>query len=299
MKRNSDISINEKSLIAAKLSDLAQLYKVRLGSLVVFSSIIGYLLVAPTFKWMALFMLAIGGFLVTGASNAFNQIFERDIDALMARTQNRPLPAGRMSVVEASLWGGLAALVGLIILTLYFNPTTGLLAAVSLITYAFIYTPMKRVHPIAVFIGAIPGALPPAIGAIAYSGYISDVAVYLFILQFIWQFPHFWAIAWYAYDDYKKAGIMLLPSKGGKNYASAMNIFIYTLTLIPFSILLYSLGYFDLVALIVLLIAAVIFVLPAIQLLKNIDDKNARKVMFASFLYLPMVLIALLIDKMI
>jgi protoheme IX farnesyltransferase len=189
--------------------------------------------------------------------------------------------------------------VGLIILTVFFNVATGLLSAISLIIYSFIYTPLKRVHPIAVFVGAIPGALPPMIGAVAFSGVIGNTAIYLFALQFIWQFPHFWAIAWVAYDDYMKADIMLLPSVGGKNKNSALNILIYTASLIPVSIVLYLLGYYNLLALVVLLFAAVVFIIPAVQLFKENTDKNARKVMFASFFYLPVALIGLLIDKII
>ncbi len=297
IRRERSISISFKSILAAKLGDLAQLYKVRLGSLVVFSSLIGYLLLAPAFDFFALLMLSIGGFLVTGASNAFNQIFEKDIDSLMDRTKNRPIPAGRMTAVEGSLWAGIAALAGLVILTIFFNLATGLLSAISLIIYAFIYTPLKRVHPIAVFVGAIPGALPPMIGAVAATGFVGDIAICLFALQFIWQFPHFWAIAWYSYDDYKKADIMLLPSKGGKNKNSALNILIYTATLIPITIVLYLLGYYQFLGLVVLLLAAVAFLIPAIQLYRDISDTNARKVMFASFMYLPVALIGLLFDS--
>ncbi len=297
IRRERDISISFKSILAAKLGDVAQLYKVRLGSLVVFSSVIGYLLLAPVFDFFSLLMLSIGGFLVTGASNAFNQIFEKDLDSLMDRTKDRPIPAGRMTAVEGSLWAGIAALVGLLILTIFFNLATGLLSAISLIIYAFIYTPLKRVHPIAVFVGAIPGALPPMIGAVAATGFVGDIAICLFALQFIWQFPHFWAIAWYSYDDYKKADIMLLPSKGGKNMNSALNILIYTATLIPITIVLYLLGYYQFLALVILLIAAVVFLIPAIQLYRDISDINARKVMFASFMYLPVALIGLLLDS--
>jgi protoheme IX farnesyltransferase len=295
----NDISLSFVSLISAKLSDLAQLFKLRLGSLVVFSSLIGYLLLAPTFDYLALLMLSVGGFLVTGAANAFNQIFEKDIDSLMDRTMNRPIPTGRMSSVEASLWAGVAAVLGLIILTIFFNVAAGLLSAISLIIYSFIYTPLKRVHPIAVFVGAIPGALPPMIGAVAYDGLIGNTAIYLFVLQFIWQFPHFWAIAWVAYDDYMKADIMLLPSIGGKNKNSALNILIYTASLIPISAVLYLLGYINIIGLVVLLFAAVVFLIPAVKLMNDISDKNARKVMFASFFYLPVALIGLLIDKIV
>ncbi|MCB9257516.1 MAG: protoheme IX farnesyltransferase [Chitinophagales bacterium] len=296
MAKSKNISFSILALVGAKLSDLAQLYKLRLGSLVVFSSLIGYLLVIPAVDFAALFFLSLGGFLVTGASNAFNQIFERDVDALMDRTKNRPIPTQRMSLIEASLWAGIAAVFGLLILTFFFNAIVGLLSAVSLITYAFIYTPLKRVHPIAVFVGAIPGALPPMIGAVAANGLIGNTAIYVFLIQFIWQFPHFWAIAWVSYEDYAKAGIMLLPSKAGKDKSSAINILIYTATLLPLSILLFMLNYIGFVALISLLISAIVFLIPCIQLLGDLSDRNARKVMFASFFYLPVALIGLLID---
>lgn len=299
MSRTKDISVSIKSAVNAKLSDVAQLYKLRLGSLVVFSSLIGYALAASTIDYFHLVMLALGGFLVTGASNAFNQIFEKDVDALMDRTKNRPLPTERMTPVEASLWAGIAAVVGLIILTIFFNVATGLLSAISLIVYAFIYTPLKRVHQIAGFVGAIPGALPPMIGAVAFSGYITDTAIYLFVLQFIWQFPHYWAIAWVAFEDYKKAGIMLLPSNGGKNKSSALNMLIYTATLIPLTAILYILGYYNIIGLVALSIAAIVFLVPAIKHYSDPTDEKARKVMFASFFYLPVALIGLLIDSII
>lgn len=300
MSKSKNISFPFISAIQAKLADLALLYKLRLGSLVVFSSIIGFLLLAPSIHLMDLFILSIGGFLVTGASNALNQIFEKDVDVLMDRTKVRPIPTGRMSIVEAMLWAGIAAVSGLVLLTVTFGEVVGVLAAISLISYAFIYTPLKRVHPIAVFVGAIPGALPPMIGAVAASnGEIGNVAIYLFLIQFIWQFPHFWAIAWVSFEDYKKADIMLLPSKEGKGHNSAINILIYTATLFPLSIVIFMLGYINIVALVVLLFAAVVFIIPAIQLYKNNTDQNARKVMFASFFYLPVALIGLLIDSII
>lgn len=297
MNRTKDISLSHNK-VKFKLSQLAVLYKVRLGSLVVFSSLIAYALMVDTFNFVSFCLLGLGGFLVTGAANAFNQIIEKDSDALMDRTKDRPLPTGNMTVVEAVLWAGLATLVGLIILTLSFNAVVGLLSAISLISYSFIYTPLKTVHPIAVFVGAIPGALPPMIGAVAASGYLSNTALYLFLIQFIWQFPHFWAIAWVKFDDYKKANIMLLPSATGKTLGSAINMFAYTLALFPLNFLVYYLGYVHLLGFFILIIAAVFYIIPSIQLMKNINDNNARKVMFASFLYLPVVLLGLLIDKM-
>ncbi|MCB9226546.1 MAG: protoheme IX farnesyltransferase [Chitinophagales bacterium] len=297
MSQTQSISLTQ-SAVKAKLSQLAVLYKLRLNTFVVFSSLVGYALLADSYNFISFFLLGLGGFLVSGAANAFNQIIEKDSDALMNRTKSRPLPAEKMTIKEAILWGGLAAVAGLLILSLYFNTVVGLLSAISLITYSFIYTPLKTVHPIAVFVGAIPGALPPMIGAVAASGYLSNTALYLFLIQFIWQFPHFWGIAWVQYDDYKKANIMLLPSSKGKTLGSAINMFVYTLALFPLTVLIYSLGYVHLFGFIVLLIAAVLFIIPSVKLLKNTTDENARKVMFASFLYLPLALVAILLDNL-
>jgi heme o synthase len=294
----SKVSISFLSLVASKLKDIALLYKLRLASLVIFSSVIGYIIVAGgDFSLIDLLLLSIGGGLVTSASNAINQIFEKDVDSLMNRTQNRPLPTERMSSSEASLYAGVAAVGGLLIITYYFNPIAGLLSAVALISYAFIYTPMKRFTSFAVFVGAIPGALPPMIGAVAFEGYISTWAILLFSIQFIWQFPHFWAIAWVAFDDYKKADIMLLPSKDGKCRNSALITLIYTAFLLPISLVGYFIGMVGAVGSIVAFISSVAFLYYAVILYKNLDDKAARALMFASFFYLLIVLVALLIDK--
>ncbi len=282
-----------------KFSDVAQLYKLRLGSFVVFSSVIAYLAaIGVSFTWSKLLSLALGGFLVTGASNAFNQILERDVDALMLRTQNRPLPSGRMNLSEACLWAGVAALFGLSLLTFIFSPLVGMLSALSLITYAFIYTPLKRVHSIAVFVGAIPGALPPLIGVVAAKGVIDYLAIYLFILQFIWQFPHFWAIAWVSFEDYKRGNIMLLPSTGGRNKSSAFNILFYAITLLIIPIILFVFNEIQWIAFIGLILAASVFLKPGVSLTRTLAEKDAKKVMFASFIYLPLALLVVFFDKL-
>lgn len=295
------VSISFFSQLAAKLGDIAMLYKLRLGSLVVFSSVLAFLIVADgNYTWVDLVMLGLGGFLVTSASNAINQIFEKDVDSVMSRTKNRPLPTERMSTSEASLYAGLAAVSGLLIITYYFNPIAGLLSAVALISYAFIYTPMKRFTSFAVFVGSIPGALPPAIGSVA-AAHLSDSyiswALLLFSIQFIWQFPHFWAIAWVAYDDYKKAGIMLLPSNDGKCKNSAFISLIYAAFLIPMSFVGYFAGLVGMAGTIALFVSGIAFVYTAYKLYINLDDKSAKHLMFASFFYLPIALIAILIDK--
>lgn len=295
---SNQITISFISTFLSKVKDISLLFKVRLGSLVIFSSVIGYLIAASgQFDYLDILILAIGGFLVTSASNGINQIFEKDIDVLMDRTKNRPLPSLRMTSTEALLYVGVAAVIGLSLITYFFNPTAGLLSAIALISYAFIYTPMKRYTSFAVFVGSFPGALPPMIGVVAFDGYISTWAMYLFAIQFIWQFPHFWAIAWVAFDDYKKANIMLLPSKDGKCVNSALISFIYSLFLIPMGGLGYFIEVIDWKGAIVLTLVAMYFSYYAYKLLTQLDDKSARKLMFASFFYLPIALLTLFFDK--
>jgi len=274
------------------------LFKLRLATFVVFAAVIG-LLIASSFtaSFVSILVLSIAGFLITGASNALNQIFEKDIDALMKRTKNRPVVTGYFSKAEASLYAGVAAVTGLLLITIYFNELAGILSAVSLISYAFIYTPLKRETSFAVFVGAIPGALSPMIGVVAFDGNFGFWAIFLFSVQFIWQFPHFWAIAWVSFEDYKKAGIMLLPSVNGKSKQSALITLVYTMFLIPIGILPYYLGVVGIYGTIVSLILALYFTYLAIKLYQNCDDKSARKLMFGSFLYLPIVLLSFLIDK--
>ena len=285
-------------LLKAKFQAIAILFKLRLATFVVFSSVIGLLIASKyTANWVSIVVISIAGFLVTGASNALNQIFEKDIDVLMERTKNRPVVTGNFSKAEASLYAGIAAVVGLLMITLYFNEMAGLLAAVSLISYAFIYTPLKKINSIAVFIGAIPGALPPMIGAVAFDGQFGFWAIFLFSVQFIWQFPHFWSIAWVSYEDYKKADIMLLPSTTGKSKQSALITLVYALVLIPITIFPFFMGFLGLTGTIVAGLAAVYFAYFAVVLYQKCDEKSAKKLMFASFLYLPVVLLSFLIDK--
>ncbi len=294
--KTKDISFAE--LVKAKLQAIAILFKLRLATFVVFSSIIG-LLIASNFmaSLTSIVILSIAGFLVTGASNALNQIFEKDIDALMERTKNRPVVTGYFTKAEASLYAGIAAVVGLLMITLYFNEIAGILAAVSLISYAFIYTPLKKISSIAVFVGAFPGALSPMIGAVAFNGEFGFWALFLFTIQFIWQFPHFWAIAWVSFEDYKKAGIMLLPSASGKSKPSALITMFYALVLIPLSFVPYFMGFVGLWGSLVVFVVAIYFSYFSVKLYLDCKDKTARKLMFASFLYLPVVFLSFLIDK--
>lgn len=290
-------SLRLDTLILLKLKAYFELLKFRLSFTVAFSSGFGYLLGVKAFDWVTFFMLFIGGLLVSGASVTINQIIEKDLDILMKRTQNRPLPTGRVSVNEAIIFACIVAISGFYLLMLYTNLLTTVLSFVSLILYSFVYTPLKRVGPIAVLVGAIPGALPPLLGWIAATGSISHEAMIIFGIQFIWQFPHFWAIAWVADDDYKAAGFKLLPSGGKKDLNTAVNIMIYTLFLIPLGLLPTKFGLTGINSACVVTVCGVLFLAQTFSLMKDGSRKSALKIMFGSFLYLPIVQIAYLLDK--
>lgn len=281
----------------AKAKAFWELLKFRLSLLVTFSCAFGYVLASPVINWRVLPMLFIGGFLVSGASVVVNQIIEKDLDKVMTRTRNRPLPTGRVSVNEAITFCLICLAAGVSILLIYTNLLTTLLSILSMILYSFVYTPLKRVGPIAVFAGAIPGALPPLLGWTAATGAVSYEAMLIFGIQFIWQFPHFWAIAWVADDDYKKAGFKLLPSGGQKDMNTAIQIMIYTLFLIPLGLLPATFGITGINSAIAVTICGVLFLAQTFSLMKSGDRKSAVKIMFGSFLYLPIVQIAYLLDK--
>ncbi|MBS1507781.1 MAG: protoheme IX farnesyltransferase [Bacteroidetes bacterium] len=284
--------------LSAKAKAYYELLKPRLSFLVAFSCAFGFGLASQGhINWVNLTMLTLGAFLLSGASVCINQIIERDLDKLMVRTMNRPLPTGRVSVQEA-VWFSVACLImSFVILAVYTNPLTVALSFVSMVLYSFCYTPLKRVGPVAVFVGAIPGALPPLLGWIAATGSISHEAMIIFGIQFIWQFPHFWAIAWVADDDYKKAGFKLLPSGGGKDLNTAIQIMIYTMFLIPLGLLPAKFGITGLNSAIVATVCGVIFFAMTFSLMKTGNRKAALRIMFGSFLYLPIVQIAYLLDK--
>jgi protoheme IX farnesyltransferase len=274
-----------------------QLLKFRLSFTVAFSSAIGYLLGARELSWSKALLVMLGGLLVTGSANIINQVFEKDLDKLMRRTEARPLPTGRISPNEAWVFCVLLGLAGLALLAYYFNPLTAALSFLSLVLYGFIYTPLKTVSPICVAVGAIPGGLPPLIGWVAATGYVGEAAWVLFGIQFMWQFPHFWAIAWVADEDYKRAGFKMLPSPGERDLRTAFQIMTYTVLLIPVSLLPLVLGISGRVSAGVALVCGVIFLLMTVQLMRTQDRKAALSIMFASFLYLPIVQIALVLDK--
>lgn len=281
----------------AKAKAFWELLKFRLSLLVAFSCAFGYVLGSPDVNWGVLVMLFIGGFLVSGASIVVNQIIERDLDKLMSRTRNRPLPTGRLTVNEAITFCFVCLAAGVAILLAYTNLLTTVLSVISMILYSFVYTPLKRVGPIAVFVGAIPGALPPLLGWTAATGFISHEAMIIFGIQFIWQFPHFWAIAWVADDDYRKAGFKLLPSGGQKDLNTAIQIMIYTLFLIPLGLLPATFGITGINSAIAVTICGVLFLAQTFSLMRSGDRKSALKIMFGSFIYLPVVQIAYLLDK--
>jgi protoheme IX farnesyltransferase len=298
MIKAETIKLSTVQIIKQKMSDYVMLAKFRLSFLVVFSAVIGYLFAGHVAVNLThVFILAIGGMLVTSASNAINQVIERDIDKLMTRTQNRPLPTERMNILEAIVAAGAMGISGIIILTYFFNPTAGVLSAISLLSYAFVYTPLKRVTSFAVFVGAIPGALPPMIGYVCATGEIDFIAVLLFSTQFLWQFPHFWSIAWIQFDDYKKAGIMLLPSASGKTKMSAIQNVIYCAMLLVVSMIPYFYNMVGIIGSSVIAAAGVIFLWMALEHYRKCEDKTARVLMFGSFLYLPVVQLALLFGK--
>ncbi len=259
--------------------------------------------IAEGINWTNWLILIIGGFLVTGAANCFNEIIEKDLDKLMDRTKDRPMPSGRMTTGQGLVLGLIMGIAGTSLLV-KLNLETGLLSVFSILLYAFAYTPLKRISPIAVFVGAIPGALPPLIGYIAAIGGQSEIgyvpvdyqiAMILFLIQFVWQFPHFWAIAWVLDDDYKKAGFRLLPTKK-RDKASAIITFVSTLVLIPVSLLPTFLGFGGYYIAGVSVLAGLIFSYFAYQLMVKMDLPSARKVMFCSFFYIPLVQLILLFD---
>jgi heme o synthase len=296
------INISEHSIYDAlilRIGAYKDLVKFRLSALVTFSAVFGFILgdSGVVFSWGKFFALMVGGFLISGASGAANEIWERDIDKLMKRTENRPLPLNLISLKEAYWFTSCIAIIGISILWMFTNPLTTVLGILSMILYVFVYTPLKKVGPIAVFVGAIPGAMPPLLGWTAATGAISHEALIIFGIQFIWQFPHFWAIAWVSDEDYKRAGFKLLPNGGQKDLNTAIKIMIYTLFLLPLGLLPTYFGLTGINSGIVATVCGVLFLAQTFSLMKDCSRKSALKIMFGSFLYLPIVQIAYLLDK--
>ncbi|MCE2742192.1 MAG: heme o synthase [Fluviicola sp.] len=281
--------------IGAKIKTYIVFTKFRLSALVILSALSGYLF-ANGNDTKEIILLLVGGLLVTAASNGSNQIWEKELDKLMKRTENRPLPQDNMSVNEAVAVVIICLLVGTYMLYLI-NLPSAVLGLFAYIMYVFMYTPLKRITSWAVFVGAFPGAIPPMLGAVAATGKFGYLPGVLFFVQFIWQFPHFWAIAWVVYDDYKAGGFSLLPSKHGKSKNSAYQIAIYSLLLIPFSLLPWLLNWTSDITLYVGVVMGTLFFLQSYKLLISLEDKDAKRLMFASFIYLPIMQFLYVFDR--
>ncbi len=292
------ISAPNSFSIKAKLVDYSQLLKMRLTFTVVLSAVLGYLIAFQGFELQAVLALTIGGFLVVGSANGINQIIEKDFDSKMLRTNERPLATNRMSIFEASIFCTVLGITGIYILGTYLNQLSAILGFASLVSYAFIYTPLKRYSSFAVFVGAFPGAIPPLLGWVAARGTIDMGGVTLFALQFIWQFPHFWAIAWILDEDYKRAGYNLLPSREGRNKKSALLTVLYTLALIPISAVPFVIGISGSVSLFIAIVCGILLSLQALKLYKTCETRDAKRLMFYSIIYNPVVLLAYFIDKL-
>ncbi|NND31500.1 MAG: protoheme IX farnesyltransferase [Saprospiraceae bacterium] len=268
------------------------LVKMRLTLLVVFSALLAYLIVAQDqMSFLALSILGLGGFCITAAANALNQALEKDYDRLMTRTANRPVATGRMSMSEAIMTGGLLFVAGIVMLA-YFNPLSAVLGACAVVSYAFLYTPLKRITSLSVFVGAVPGALPTMIAVVAFEGQVTTMALILFGIQFFWQFAHFWSIGFLGYDDYKRAGFKLVPEQDNKVHPNlGLQSMIFSLLLLPFALAPYALGLMSWLPCIFAVILSLGYAYYGwrMQILKN--QLAAKKLMFYSFIYLPLVLI--------
>lgn len=289
---------NKKSLY----KDFVAITKARLSISVVVSTLAGYLLGfndEQPFQWSVLLLLVVGGYCMVGASNVFNQIIEKDLDTLMDRTKNRPLPSGSMSKQFAFILGTILTILGLIILY-NVNPKTAMFGAISIFMYVSLYTPLKTVTPLSVFVGAFPGAIPFMLGWVAATGHFGIEAGTLFIIQFFWQFPHFWAIGWFLYDDYKKAGFFMLPT-GERDKKTALQTILYTIWMILASIIP-AFGFtgnlfLSKVAAVIVVLLGLWMLFYAVQLHKKMDAQAARKLMIVSVSYISLLQIVYVIDK--
>lgn len=296
---NSAVISENKTSMQTIISDFKQLTKVGLSLSVVFSSIAGYLLAVQVVDYFTLFLLALGGFFMVGASNAFNQIIERDTDAIMKRTQNRPLPTGRMTVNTALTTAILFTILGIAILY-SINPKSALFGAISIFLYTSVYTPLKAVTPLTVFVGAIPGAIPFMLGWVAATNNFGIEAGFLFMIQFFWQFPHFWAIGWLQYEEYKKAGFNMLPM-GKKDKGAIKQIIFYTVIMILVSIapVLKVSGEFYIypITAVIVTLLGIMMLYFGVKLYKSEQNIDARKLMLSSVLYITVVQIVYVVDK--
>ena len=293
----SNTSVHTPSI--SVLSDFKEITKMRLAISVVFSSVAGYFLGAEIVDFVTVLLLAIGGYCMVGASNAYNQIIERDLDALMDRTKDRPIPAGRMSVNTAFIIASTLTVIGLVVLY-FINPKTAMFGAISIFLYVSVYTPLKTKTPLAVFVGAFPGAIPFMLGWVAATNEFSIEPGTLFMIQFFWQFPHFWAIGWWLFDDYKKGGFFMLPT-GKRDKGTAIQVILYTVWTIMVSIIpvfgvtgkLFLTPY----AGVIIFALGLGMLYYAFKLYKNRDAISAKKLMFASVSYITLLQIVYVLDK--
>lgn len=295
MKDRSEMQVRTASLtIKDWLQDFELLVKFRLSTFVVFSSVVAYCIAAGSqFNILAFIVLGVGGALITFAANILNEVLEAEYDSMMQRTANRPLAARRWTASSALVLAGLFSLVGIILLALL-NPLTSFLGTLSLVTYAFIYTPLKRYSTLAVMVGAIPGALPVMIGMIAHDGVLTSAALFVFAIQFLWQFPHFWAIGFLSFDQYKHAGYKLLPEENNTvDKRLGTQAFVYSLMFIPILVIGYTNQLISMAGLLSMTLISVLFIYRAWVFYKEFDRESARKLMFSSFIYLPLALMLL------
>jgi protoheme IX farnesyltransferase len=289
------------SFLGSKLKDYKELTKFTLSFTVVFTCVICFLLAPDNdYNFKMISILFVAGMLVTGSANAINQAVEKNSDALMKRTATRPVASGRMSQSEAYIFAYTSGAIGVAMMWYFFNAQSALISAISLFIYSFIYTPLKTRNSIAVLIGGFPGALPCLIGWLAgfYDQPISWTGgLVLFAIQFIWQFPHFWAIAWVSHTDYTKAGFKLLPSDKGPTKFTALQALMYSVLMVPIGILPKYIGLAGEFSMWILIAANIAMILQCIRLYKEMSVKAARRVMFSSYIYLPIVYLALLFDK--
>ncbi|MDB5198439.1 MAG: heme synthase, protoheme farnesyltransferase [Chitinophagaceae bacterium] len=285
--------------LASKVKDYFQLIKFTLSFMVVFSCVVCYLL-APNIKFdlLSVLLLFTAGMLITGSANAINQAVEKDTDAMMKRTAGRPVAAGRMTQNEAFAFAIVTGIAGVMIMWYWFNFASAMIGLFSLFLYAFIYTPLKKINSVSVLVGAFPGALPCLIGWVAGTNEFSAGGWILFGIQFLWQFPHFWAIAWVAHKDYSAAGFKLLPSDKGPTKFTAAQTVIYSMLMIPVGMLPYYFKISGVTSMWILLACNLWMVYVSVMLFIKMDVTAARKVMFSSYFYLMIVLLSLLFDKM-
>ena len=288
--------------LASIVKDYFQLIKFTLSFMVVFSTVVSYLIATNYRNVSDVLLLFLAGMLITGSANTINQIAEKDTDALMKRTASRPVASGRMSANHATVFAIITGVVGLMIMLMKFNWQSSLIGLLSLFIYGFIYTPLKKVNSVAVLVGGLPGALPCLIGWVAayYDSPIEWTGGWIiFAIQFIWQFPHFWAIAWVAHQDYSKAGFKLLPSDKGPTKFTAVQTIMYSTLMLPIGVLPYYYNISGITSLWILMACNIAMIALSVRLYIKMDVASARRVMFSSYFYLAVVFIALLADKVI